>query len=146
MKRVLLLLLVSGTAYAGGTLRPDGAITARGIGMGGAWSAWTDDPTAIWFNPGALDTVDSQVMFGGEFVLGPRKFTPRLADGTDGTPETTLIFAPVPTFGIVGRFNEDEQPSRLTLGLGGEHACAATGEEERGLAGTSITSRTSASR
>jgi long-chain fatty acid transport protein len=118
MKRVLLLLLVSSTAYAGGTVRPNGGISARGVSMGGAWAAWADDPTAIYFNPGALDAIDPQMMFGVEVVVGPRRFTPLNADGTSGTPQSTVILAPLPTLGVAGRFSYDDQPSRFTLGLG----------------------------
>ncbi|HEY5945734.1 MAG TPA: outer membrane protein transport protein [Kofleriaceae bacterium] len=117
MKRVLALLLVSSTAYAGGTTRPNG-ISARGVGMGGAWAAWVDDPTAIFFNPGALDAMDPEVMIGGEYVIGPRKYTPIEPDGTIGAPEETTISSPVPTLGVVGRFSADDEPSRFTLGLG----------------------------
>ena len=61
---------VSGTAYAAARRGPNG-ISARGVGMGGAWTAFADDPTAICFNPAALDDLDSQVMVGGEFVVRP---------------------------------------------------------------------------
>ncbi len=117
MKRALALLLISGTAYAGGTVRPNG-ISARGVSMGGAWAAWADDPTAIYFNPGALDAMDSQLMLGAEFVVGPRKFTPLEPDGTTGDPQTTTLASPVPSLGVVGRFNDGDEPSRFTLGLG----------------------------
>jgi long-chain fatty acid transport protein len=117
VKRALALLLVSGTAYAGGTMRPNG-ISARGVGMGGAWAAWADDPTAIYFNPGALDAMDPQVMVGAEVVVGPRRYTPLNADGTSGEPQSTTLMAPLPTLGVVGRFSEDGTPSRFTLGVG----------------------------
>ena len=117
MRRVLALLLVSGTAYAGGTVRPNG-ISARGVGLGGAWVAWADDPTAVYFNPGALDAIDPQVMLGAEVVIGPRKYTPVAADGTRGEPQTATVAAPLPTLGVVGRFTYDDEPSRFTLGLG----------------------------
>ena len=117
MKRALALLLVSSTAYAGGTVRPNG-ISARGVSLGGAWVAWADDPTAIYFNPGALDAMDPQVMIGGELIIGPRTYTPVAADGTRGPEQSTTLAAPVPTAGIVGRFNYDDEPSRFTLGLG----------------------------
>jgi long-chain fatty acid transport protein len=117
MKRALALLLISGTAYAGGTVRPNG-ISARGVSMGGAWAAWADDPTAIYFNPGALDAMDPQLMLGAEFVLGPRKYTPLEPDGTTGDPQKTTLASPVPTLGVVGRFNDGDEPSRFTLGLG----------------------------
>ena len=117
MKRVLALLLVSSTAYAGGTVRPNG-ISARGVGMGGAWVAFADDVTAVYFNPGALDAMPSQFTLGAEFVIGPRKFTPLNPDGTTGEPQKTTISSPVPTLGVVGRFSSDDEPSRFTLGLG----------------------------
>lgn len=119
MKRMLVLALVlaTSTAYAGGTVRPN-SISARGVGMGGAWAAWADDATAIYFNPGALDTVNSHVMLGGEFVIGPRSYTPLAADGTYGEPQKMTIASPVPSLGVVGRFADDGQPSRFTLGLG----------------------------
>lgn len=117
MKRALALLLMSGTAFAGGTQRPN-SISARGVGMGGAWTAWADDATAIYFNPGALDTIDPQVMVGVEYVLGPRSYTPVESDGTEGDPQKTTIKSPVPTLGIVGRFSADGEPSRITFGLG----------------------------
>jgi len=117
MKKVLALLLVSGTAYAGGTVRPNG-ISARGVSLGGAWVAWADDPTAVYFNPGALDAMESQVMLGGELVIGPRTYTPVAADGTRGPDQSTTLSAPLPTLGLVGRFSYDDEPSRFTLGLG----------------------------
>ena len=117
MRRALALLLISGTAYAGGTQRPN-LISARGVGMGGAWAAWADDATALFFNPGALDTIDPHVMLGAEYVIGPREFTPIAADGTRGDPQKTTLSSPVPTLGVVGRLSSDDSPSRVTLGIG----------------------------
>lgn len=117
MKRALALVLVSSTATAGGLQRPNG-ISARGVGMGGAWCAWTDDATAIYFNPGALDATTPQVHVGGELVVGPRSYTPLEDDGTKGAAQKTTIVAPVPALGVVGRFDYDGRPSRFTLGLG----------------------------
>jgi long-chain fatty acid transport protein len=118
MKRALALLLVGGTAHAGGVVRPN-SISARGVGMGGAWNAWADDATAIYFNPAALDVTDPHIMIGAEYVLGPRRYTPLLSDGTYGEPQETLIASPTPSIGIVGRFkDDDDRPSRFTLGLG----------------------------
>jgi long-chain fatty acid transport protein len=117
VKRALALLLVAGTAHAGGTARPNG-ISPRGVGMGGAWTAWADDVAAIWFNPGALDAVEPQVVVGTELVIGPRTYTPIAADGTKGDAQSTTIVAPAPTLGVVGRFSDDDQPSRFTFGVG----------------------------
>jgi long-chain fatty acid transport protein len=118
MKRALALLLGSTTAYAGGTVRPNPGITARGTSLGGAWVAWADDPSAVYFNPGALDAIDPQVMIGAEFLIGPRTFTPIAADGTRGEPQKTTLASPLPTAGVIGRFSYDDEPSRFTLGLG----------------------------
>jgi long-chain fatty acid transport protein len=118
MKRALALVLVSSTAYAGGTQRPNG-ISARGVGMGGAWAAWADDATALYFNPGALDTIDPHVMIGAELVYGARRYRPLLSDGTYGPDQKTTLLAPVPSLGVVGRFtDDDDRPSRFTLALG----------------------------
>lgn len=117
MKRALALLLVGGTAYAGGTQRPN-SISARGVSMGGAWVAWADDPTALYFNPAALDAQPTQVMLGAEYVIGPRRYVPLNPDGTSGEPQTTTLSSPVPTLGFVGRFSSDDEPSRLTFGVG----------------------------
>lgn len=118
MKRLAaLLLLAAGTATAGGLQRPNG-ISARGVGMGGAWCAWADDATAIYFNPGALDAATPHVHLGGELVIGPRSYTPVAADGTRGAAQEATVVAPVPALGVVGRFSYNDQPSRFTLGLG----------------------------
>ncbi|MBL0217695.1 MAG: outer membrane protein transport protein [Myxococcales bacterium] len=118
MKRtVLALILLEAAAHAGGLGRPNG-ISARGVGMGGAWTAWVDDATAVWFNPAALSEVDPQVDVGAELVVGPRTFTPVADDGTRGPAQNATVVAPVPSLGVVGRFWYDGQPSRFTLGGG----------------------------
>ena len=117
MKLVLGLLLVPAIASAGGLGRPNG-ISARGVGMGGAWSAWVDDATAVFFNPAAMSDVDQQVQVGGELVVGPRSYTPLADDGTRGPAQKTTVVAPVPALGVVGRFTYDERPSAFTLGAG----------------------------
>ena len=117
MKSLALVVLGAATAHAGGLGRPNG-ISARGVGMGGAFTAWADDATAIYFNPAALDAIDPHVMVGGELVLGPRSYTPVADDGTRGPAQEATVVAPVPSAGVVGRFWYDGQPSRFTLGAG----------------------------
>jgi long-chain fatty acid transport protein len=118
MKRAIALLFVSSTAYAGGTSRPN-LISARGVGIGGAFTGIADDPTAVWFNPAALDDLESQVMVGGELVYGPRSYTPMKADGTTGPAQDTTVVAPVPAIGTVLHFTDsDDLPSRFSLGFG----------------------------
>jgi long-chain fatty acid transport protein len=113
----IVLAGVASQASAGGLQRPNG-ITARGVGMGGAWNTFADDATAIYFNPGALDSTDPHVMLGAELVYGPREYTPIDASGTVGAKQEATILSPVPSLGIVGRFKEDDRPSRFTLGFG----------------------------
>ncbi|NVB82933.1 MAG: hypothetical protein HOV81_31435 [Kofleriaceae bacterium] len=107
-----LVLAVAGTAHAGGLQRPNG-ISARGVGMGGAFVAFADDATAIYFNPAALDAMAPEIMVGGELVYGPRTYTP-----IGGPDQSTTIVAPVPSIGLVGRLGDSDRPSRLTFGLG----------------------------
>ena len=112
-----MILLATASAHAGGIGRPN-TISARGVGMGGAWTAWADDATAVYFNPAAMDAIDPHVMAGGELVLNPRSYTPVADDGTRGADQSTTIVAPLPAVGVVGRFWYDGEPSRFTLGAG----------------------------
>jgi len=119
VKRLGLVLLAAlpATAHAGGLSRPNG-MSARGVGMGGAFTAWADDASAVFFNPGAMDDIEPQVDIGGELVVGPRSYTPVADDGTKGPTQKTTIVAPVPALGALGRFSVDDQPSRVTFGAG----------------------------
>lgn len=119
MKRLagILLATAAATAHAGGLQRTNG-ISARGTGMGGAWAAWADDASAVYFNPAAMDAMDPEIDVGGEYVTAPRTYTPRAADGTDGAAQKTTISSPVPSAGAVGRMYNDDEPSRITLGGG----------------------------
>jgi long-chain fatty acid transport protein len=119
MKRLswVLLAALPASAHAGGLSRPNG-MSARGTGMGGAFTAWADDASAVFFNPAAMDDIDPQVDIGAELVVGPRSYTPVADDGTKGPTQKTTIAAPVPALGVVGRFYNDDQPSRITLGAG----------------------------
>jgi long-chain fatty acid transport protein len=105
-------------ADAGGLSRPN-VISARGVGMAGAWSAIADDPTALHYNPGALGflTVDS-LLLGVELVYAPRSYTPILLDGTEGPPEESSVFAPVPALGVAWRLTSDGEPTGVVLGVG----------------------------
>ncbi|MBL9019133.1 MAG: outer membrane protein transport protein [Myxococcales bacterium] len=114
---MLATLLLSATAHAGGLGRPN-QMSARGVGMGGAWVAFVDDATAVWFNPAAMTEIDPQVQVGAEVVVGPRSYTPVADDGTRGAPQEATVFAPVPALGGVGRFTYNDRPSWFTLGGG----------------------------
>ncbi len=87
--------------------------------MGGAFTALADDATALYFNPGALADVDPEAMVGGELVVGPRHYTPTLADGSHGPEQSATVVAPVPALGLVYRFTDaDDRPSPITFGVG----------------------------
>jgi len=110
---VLVLVLAPTSAHAGGLSRPNG-ISARGVGLGGAFTALADDVTALFFNPAALSDIDPQVTAGGELVVGPRTYTP-----SAGPAQSTTVIAPVPSLGAAGRFTgTDDRPSPLTFGAG----------------------------
>jgi long-chain fatty acid transport protein len=117
MRRTALVALAATlggtTADAGGLGRPN-PISARGVGFGGAFAALADDVTALHFNPGALAYVPSEITIGGELVVAPRRYTPRLTDGTDGPDQKTTPIVPLPALGVVGRFGENP----FTLGVG----------------------------
>ncbi len=84
--------------------------------MGGAFTAFADDATALYFNPAGLADAEPQVQVGGEFIVGPRTYTP-VAPNDQG--QKTLLLSPSPVAGVLGRFTgEDDQPSRVTLGAG----------------------------
>ncbi|MBV8756591.1 MAG: outer membrane protein transport protein [Deltaproteobacteria bacterium] len=132
-KSLAMILFAASSAHAGGLTRPTGG-SARGTGMGGAWNVWADDATAVYFNPAALDNADPEVEVGGEYVYGPRSYTPILDDGSKGPAQTTNVAAGLPVLGVIGRLtDEDDRPSRFTIGgavynsYGGNVSYAQTG-------------------
>lgn len=112
-------------AYAGGLARPN-VVSARGIGMGAAFSAVADDPTALHYNPaGIARLTQSHIMIGGEFVVAPRTYTPIYADDTCTTtpakcrPQSpTSPIRPLPSLGFTTRLRNNGVPSRLSFGIG----------------------------
>jgi long-chain fatty acid transport protein len=111
-------LLLAATAHAGGLARPN-LISARGVAMGGAFTAIADDPTALHFNPAGAAWAETALMLGAELVYAPRTYTPLDADGMRGADQEATPLVPVPTLGILIRLeDEDDIPSRLTLGAG----------------------------
>ena len=81
--------------------------------MGGAFTAFADDATALYFDPAALADAAPQVDVGGELVLGTRTYTP-----PGGPQQKASIASPAPSLGVVGRFSTDDQPSRVTFAAG----------------------------
>ncbi len=117
-------------ARAGGLARPN-AISARGMGMGSAWVAVADDPTALHFNPAGLARLTrSNLLLGGELILAPRTYKPSatsfgttdcasnpdLAACAEQSP--TNNFTPMPSLGFATRLRSEGMPSRLAIGVG----------------------------
>lgn len=118
MKRLgLLVLLIGATAHAGGLERPN-QISARGVGLGGAFAGIADDGSAWYFNPAGAAWADDAVMIGGELIYAPRTYTPVDATGTRGADQTATAFSPLPSLGIVLHPRSDGVPSRLAFGAG----------------------------
>lgn len=120
------LALGSGPVLAGGLARPN-PISARSVGMGGAFSAIADDPTALHFNPAGLSRLrKSSIMVGGEFIVAPRTYEPDF-EGCDADPaparcqspqEPTSPVRPLPSLGFATRLTQEGVPSRLAFGIG----------------------------
>jgi long-chain fatty acid transport protein len=63
-------------ARGAGLSRPN-VVGARAIGLGGAFTAVADDPTAVWHNPAGTAIYGDNVFYlGGELVMLNRTYTP----------------------------------------------------------------------
>jgi long-chain fatty acid transport protein len=106
------------TAHAGGLGRPT-PFGARAFGLGGAYSAVADDPTAIHYNPAGLARQNDALILGAETVLTDRSYTPVTESAGEGTAEgSTTTPTVLPVVGYVTRLAQDGIPSRLALGVG----------------------------
>jgi long-chain fatty acid transport protein len=64
---LLVLVLTASTSFAGGFRLPEAG--AKAMGMGFAFTAQADDPSAIYFNPAGLTQLKGQnVMIGGTYL------------------------------------------------------------------------------
>ncbi|MBP2674941.1 MAG: rane protein involved in aromatic hydrocarbon degradation [Deltaproteobacteria bacterium] len=64
---VLVLMLAASTSFAAGFRLPEAGVKA--MGMGFAFTAQADDPSAIYYNPAGLTQLDgNNVMIGGTYV------------------------------------------------------------------------------
>src|SRR5688572_20604772 len=99
----VLLLLLPSTAHAGGLARPN-MLSARGLSLGGAFTAVADDATAWHFNPSGTVLAGPNVHLGAELVIAPRTYKPLDPSKPEQTPETPIV--PLPALGIVARVGE----------------------------------------
>jgi len=125
---VALLAASTQLADAGGLARPN-PVSARGVGMGGAFIAVADDPTALHFNPSGIALLPkSVILVGGEFVVAPRTYTPDRVGDTDCAVEPdfegcraqspSAPVRPLPVLGYVARLQNEGVPSRVSFGVG----------------------------
>src|SRR5205823_5900415 len=119
------LCLVPGLAHAGAFGRPN-QIDARAVGIGGAFTAVADDPSAVWFNPAGLAQIRATTLQLGLDLVSPSfKYTPQSCT-PGGAPSTSCASiesaqtAPLPTIGFSTRFagKNGNDPSRLAVGFG----------------------------
>jgi long-chain fatty acid transport protein len=124
-RRWLTLGLVLGAARAHGAgLERPNVLGPRAIGLGGAFSAVADDPTAVWHNPaGTAIYGDNVVYLGGDLLLLGRSYTPSADSplgmaGQTGTVKENTAPAFVPIVGATTRFGFGRQPpSRFALSV-----------------------------
>jgi long-chain fatty acid transport protein len=111
-------------AHAAGLGRPN-VVGARAIGLGGAFTAIADDPTAVWHNPaGTAMYGDNVAYIGAELVFLNRTYTPDAQSplGQAGVTKTlTENTAPtfIPDIGVTTRFGFGKSaPTRFAFSLG----------------------------
>src|SRR5262249_35589210 len=104
--------------------RPN-VIGARAIGLGGAFTAVADDPTAVWHNPaGTAFAGDTAVYIGGELIFLGRQYSPAPGSPLANAGVTTQTLqentAPtfVPVIGATTRFGFGKtKPTRFALSV-----------------------------
>ena len=156
MKRLALPLALAtvfalpGVAGAAGLSRPN-MVGARAIGLGGAFTAVADDPTAVWHNPaGPAFFGDNVAYLGAELVLTQRSYTPSAQSplglsGQTKTIDENTAPTPLPIIGVSSRFGLGRtQPTRFALSLlahlayGGAISFNPSDLKNRGLLNTQI--------
>ncbi|HWE31152.1 MAG TPA: hypothetical protein VHB97_24260, partial [Polyangia bacterium] len=114
---------LSSHAHAAGLSRPN-VVGARAIGMGGAFTAVADDPTAVWYNPSGTAIYGDNVGYvGGELIFTNRSYTPDAQSplGQAGiTNKITENTAPtfIPVLGFTTRFGLGKNaPTRFAFSI-----------------------------
>jgi long-chain fatty acid transport protein len=145
-----LVVAAAGQAFGAGLERPN-VVGARAIGMGGAFTAIADDPTAVWHNPaGTAIYGDNVAYLGGELVFLGRSWMPgpgsALYNGptTKAVNETTTPQA-IPVIGLTTRFGFGKAPpTRFALSVlvydayGGSVSFKPSDVNNAGITSTSV--------
>jgi long-chain fatty acid transport protein len=137
-------------AFGAGLERPN-VVGARAVGMGGAFTAVADDPTAVWHNPGGTAIYGDNVAYlGAELVALSRSYTPDLASPLGQAGVTTKITENttpqvIPVIGLTTRFGFGKNaPTRFALSLlvydayGGSISFNPSDVKNRGILSTSV--------
>jgi long-chain fatty acid transport protein len=120
-------LLASGLsirdARGAGLERPN-VVGARAVGLGGAYTAVADDPTAVWHNPAGTAIYGDNVFYlGGEVVILNRSYTPDAQSplgqaGITGTINENTAPQFIPVVGASTRFGFGKtQPTRFAFSI-----------------------------
>ena len=104
---IFFVLLVS-TAYSASMQAP--SIGARATGMGGAFVAVADDPSAIYWNPAGLGMVEGTAFMNGTAFVYPHSYYE--ADGADKEKSITTTHM-IPNLFFTHNFNDS-----FSMGLG----------------------------
>jgi long-chain fatty acid transport protein len=120
---VALTLFVAARAHAAGLGQPNIA-GPRAIGLGGAFTAIADDPTAVWHNPaGPAFFGENQAYLGAEMTIPIRTYTPDATSPLGMVGQTKTISenvgaTPLPMVGVSSRFGFGKtKPTRFALSL-----------------------------
>ena len=108
-----------GEAAAGGLSRVN-TISPRAVGLGGAFGAVADDPSALHFNPAGLAGIYGRlVSIGIEYLNSNRTYTPTGEDGERLPAQSpNSVSTVVPSIGATFRTKEDGSWSRFAFALG----------------------------
>ena len=119
MSGLALGTLLRGDAVGGGLARVN-TISPRAVGLGGAFGAVADDPSALHFNPAGLASIYGRlVSIGLEYLNSQRTYTPTGEDGErlpSQSPNSSSTV--VPSLGATFRTKEDGSWSRFAFGVG----------------------------
>ena len=117
-------LLGAPRAWGAGLARPN-VVGARAIGLGGAFTAVADDPTAVWHNPaGTAIYGDNTFYFGSELVFTQRSYTPDAQSplgqaGLTGKLDENTGMTFIPIIAATTRFGFGKAaPTRFAFSIG----------------------------